>query len=80
MRVLTRRKHFDIIGFDPRGVNNTRPLIACYPDRLAAGAAKIENEAHGYIGSSDVSFNNMWASKRAEAESCSQRAIDDVSS
>lgn len=76
---LTHLQNFDVIGFDPRGINNTRPLILCYPDRLAAGAAKIESEAHGYIGSSDVSFNNMWASKRAEADSCSQRAIDLVS-
>ena len=54
-------------------------MIACHPDRLAAAAAQIEAEVHGYMGSSDIAFDNLWASQRAVAESCSQRAIDNVS-
>lgn len=78
-QLLMMFQYFDIIGLDPRGINNTRPLILCYPDRLAGAAAKIESSAHGYIGTSDTAFDNLWASKRAVAESCSKRAIDDVS-
>lgn len=55
-------------------------MIPCYPDRLAAGGAQIEQEAQGYIGSSDTSFDNLWAFERAKADSCSQRAIDNVNS
>jgi hypothetical protein len=75
---LTALQYFDIIGFDPRGINNTRPWIGCHPDRLAAAAAAIEHYHLGYIGSSDISYDNRWASERAKAESCSQRAIDNV--
>lgn len=70
-------KHFDIIGFDPRGVNNTRPMLTCFPNYLEAAADIIETEAHGYIGSSDTSFDYLWASKRAMAEGCSKRAAEE---
>ena len=75
---LTRPQHFDIIGFDPRGVNNTRPSLSCFPDHLAAAAWSIEEDAHGMIGASDTSFDYLWASKRAMAEGCSKRAADEV--
>lgn len=31
------------------------------------------------MDSSDIAFHNMWAFTRAEAESCSQRAVENVS-
>ncbi|OQO10087.1 hypothetical protein B0A48_04443 [Cryoendolithus antarcticus] len=51
-------KHFDVYGFDPRGVNNTTPTIICQPDSIAAGKWQIETNAYGYIGTSDTSFDN----------------------
>ncbi|KAK5727750.1 hypothetical protein LTR17_012512 [Elasticomyces elasticus] len=66
-------KYFDIIGFDPRGVNNSRPLMTCFPNRIEAAVYGLEEEAYGYIGTSDTSFDNLWASKRAVAEGCSER-------
>ncbi|KAK6430388.1 hypothetical protein LTR95_013460 [Oleoguttula sp. CCFEE 5521] len=65
-------KHFDVYGFDPRGVNNTTPTIICQPDSIAAGKWEIETNAYGYIGTSDTSFDNVWASRRALAEGCSK--------
>ncbi|KAK5114140.1 hypothetical protein LTR62_002710 [Meristemomyces frigidus] len=70
-------KHYDIIGFDPRGVSNTRPLLTCFPDRIEAAVYGIEEEAHGYMGSSDKAFDNAWASKRAVADGCSKRAAEE---
>ncbi|KAK5175454.1 uncharacterized protein LTR77_000593 [Saxophila tyrrhenica] len=66
-------KYFDIIGFDPRGVNNTRPLFTCFPDHLAAAAWALEEDANGFMDTSDIAFDNVWASKRAMAEGCSKR-------
>ncbi|KAK3068675.1 hypothetical protein LTR53_013562 [Teratosphaeriaceae sp. CCFEE 6253] len=70
-------KHFDVIGFDPRGINNTEPLMICFPDRIEAAIYSLEEEAHGYIGTSDTSFDNLWASKRAVAEGCSKRMAEE---
>jgi len=74
------RQYFDIIGFDPRGVNNTRPLLTCFPNHLEAAVAALEEDAHGMIGTSDTSFDNLWASKRAMAEGCSRRTAEEVGS
>jgi len=71
-------KYFDIISFDPRGVNASRPLLTCFPDRIEAAIYNLEEEAHGYIGTSDTSFDNLWASKRAVADGCSKRMADEV--
>ena len=71
-------QNFDIIGFDPRGINNTRPLLACFPDHLAAAAHAIEESAYGWPDTSSVAFDNLWAMKRAFSEGCSERAAKEV--
>jgi len=73
-------QNFDIIGFDPRGISNTRPLITCFPNRIEAAVYSLEDSAHGFIGSSDTSFDNIWASKRAVADGCSKRMAEQVCS
>ncbi|RMX88077.1 hypothetical protein D0869_01892 [Hortaea werneckii] len=65
-------KYFDIIGFDPRGINNSRPVLNCFPNHLEAAASTIEENAHGMIGTSDTSFDYLWASKRALTEGCTK--------
>ncbi|GAB1739660.1 hypothetical protein NU219Hw_g4605t2 [Hortaea werneckii] len=70
-------KYFDIIGFDPRGINNSRPVLNCFPNHLEAAASTIEGNAHGMIGTSDTSFDYVWASKRAMAEGCSKRQAEE---
>ncbi|TKA78278.1 hypothetical protein B0A55_04752 [Friedmanniomyces simplex] len=70
-------RYFDIIGFDPRGINNTQPILTCFPNRIEAAIYSLEEEAHGYIGTSDTSFDNLWASKRAVAEGCSKKTAEE---
>ncbi|KAI7477580.1 hypothetical protein KC357_g4537 [Hortaea werneckii] len=70
-------RYFDIIGFDPRGINNSRPVLNCFPNHLESAASTIEEHAHGMIGTSDTSFDYLWASKRAMAEACSKRAAEE---
>ncbi|KAH9838837.1 TAP-like protein [Teratosphaeria destructans] len=67
-------RNFDIIGFDPRGVNNTTPFLSCAPNHLEAARQAIEEDAHGFIDSSDTAFDYIWARKRAWADDCSRRA------
>ncbi|RMY59892.1 hypothetical protein D0865_01818 [Hortaea werneckii] len=54
----------------------SRPVPNCFPNHLEAAASTIEENAHGMIGTSDTSFDYLWASKRALAEGCSKRAAE----
>lgn len=69
-------KHFDVISFDPRGVNNTRPFFACFPDSTQNIISELEDLATGVYGSSDTAFDTHWAKARALASDCSKRAMD----
>ena len=63
-------KSFDWIGFDPRGVNNTTPLLECFPEGMARQVWDAQVSAEGFFGSSDQSFNNMWARSQALGQAC----------
>jgi pimeloyl-ACP methyl ester carboxylesterase len=65
-------KYFDVIGFDPRGVNNTTPSIKCFPDAFSQQAWDLQVHGEGMVGSSDAAFNLMWARTTALGESCAQ--------
>ena len=69
-------KHFDIISFDPRGVNNTTPSFTCFPDYIKATTYGLENTATGLFDSSDASYDVLWAKIRAMASGCSKRSVD----
>ena len=68
--------HFDVIGFDPRGVNHTTPSFNCFPDHVQATAFQLESLAIGALDTSDASFDTHWARMRALASGCSKRALD----
>jgi pimeloyl-ACP methyl ester carboxylesterase len=57
-------------------VNNTLPVVACFPNYLEGAAHAIEEDSHGYIGESDTAYDYIWASKRALADGCSKRAAE----
>ncbi|KAI9761942.1 MAG: cytoskeletal protein binding protein [Chaenotheca gracillima] len=65
-------KYFDIIGFDPRGVNNTTPTLSCFPNAFSKQAWAVEQAAEGMIGSSEEAFALRWARAKALFEGCSQ--------
>lgn len=69
-------KYFDIISFDPRGVNNTRPNYQCFPNAIERLTFEKEMMAYGAPGSSDTAFANLWTLVRTLADSCSKRAIE----
>lgn len=69
-------KYFDIISFDPRGVNNTRPNYQCFPNAIERVTFEKEMLAYGAPGSSDTAFTNLWTLIRTLADSCSKRAIE----
>ena len=67
-------KYYDILGMDPRGVNNTTPRYACFPTATSRDIWSLQSIAQGIIGSSDKAFDNIYERSKALSESCSKRA------
>jgi pimeloyl-ACP methyl ester carboxylesterase len=64
--------YFDVIGFDPRGVNYSTPSARCFPDDMASQQWSVESRAEGYPITNE-SFGTSWARSTALARSCSSR-------
>ncbi|KAL4751067.1 hypothetical protein BDW72DRAFT_100496 [Aspergillus terricola var. indicus] len=64
--------YFDIIGFDPRGVNNTTPGFSCFPNLFSQKNWELQAEADGILGSSADSFMRNWQRAIALNPACSQ--------
>lgn len=65
-------KYFDIIGFDPRGVNNTTPGFSCFPTIYAQRIWELQDEAEGMLGSSPTSLSSKWQRAMALNPGCSE--------
>ena len=71
---LDLSKYYDVLGMDPRGINNTTPRISCFPDMLSRDVWNLQSRAEGLIGTSENSLENLWARKNALGEGCSKMA------
>lgn len=67
-------KYYDILGMDPRGVNNTRPSFSCFPDTMSRDIWRLKSDAEGVLWSSDSALTNLWARNQALGKGCTQRA------
>ena len=65
-------KHFDVISFDPRGVNNTTPRLNCFPDAFAQQAWLLSLPDYGLLWSSPSVIGLEWVRAEALAASCSR--------
>lgn len=67
-------KYFDIISFDPRGVNHSTPLLNCFPDIYTRHKWTLQTDALGLIQKSQNSnFNQKWSRYVSRSETCIQR-------
>lgn len=64
-------RYFDVVGFDPRGVNNTTPSFTCFPDDTTTQNFQIQAQAQGTIRD-DASFRNNWNRVNAVSTTCSE--------
>ncbi|OKL57393.1 hypothetical protein UA08_07409 [Talaromyces atroroseus] len=71
----TSSLYFDIIGFDPRGVNNTTPQFSCFPSLSSQLNFELQAEAEGMLGSSAESFMQNWQRTVALGQSCSEQLL-----
>ncbi|GLB03375.1 hypothetical protein AtubIFM57258_007953 [Aspergillus tubingensis] len=68
-------KYFDVVSFDPRGVNNTKPNLSCFPDSATRKAWLLQSEAEGLLGSSEGVFDTRWARYETFGMSCNQQGV-----
>ena len=67
-------KYFDIIGFDPRGINNTTPTASCFPDDLSRELWELLRHTEGIV--SNITFPYVWSRIESFSEGCSKRMSD----
>ena len=72
-------KYYDVLGMDPRGINNTTPRISCFPDMLSRNVWNLQSRAEGIIGTSETSLENLWARANALGEGCWRMAGNSMS-
>jgi len=69
-------KYFDVIGVDPRGINNTTPRLVCFPDTVTKDVWALQAGAEGVLGSSDQALANLWARTTALSAGCTRRMME----
>jgi len=67
-------KYFDIIGFDPRGINNTTPTTSCFPDDTSRILWQLLRHTEGIV--SNTTFPYVWSRIESFSEGCSKRMND----
>jgi pimeloyl-ACP methyl ester carboxylesterase len=65
-------KYFDLISWDPRGVNNTTPGFNCFKDSLSFDVWRYQVQADTLDHTSDISLSLAWARSKALMETCAQ--------
>jgi pimeloyl-ACP methyl ester carboxylesterase len=65
--------YYDIIGFDPRGVNNTTPRSSCFRDDASSMSWIAQTQAQGFPYSNET-FAGSWIRAVALGRSCAARA------
>lgn len=65
-------RYFDILSFDPRGVNNTTPRLRCFPDAFNRQAWNWRYPDYGLLWSSESVLGLEWARASALGASCAR--------
>lgn len=69
-------KYFDIVGFDPRGVNNTTPSLRCFPDAFNQQLWSLRYLDYGLLWTSDSIIGYELSQAFALGASCSREDAD----
>jgi pimeloyl-ACP methyl ester carboxylesterase len=64
-------KYFDILSFDPRGVNNTTPRLRCFLDAFNQQVWQLQSPDYGLLWHSESIIGLEWGRASALGASCS---------
>lgn len=70
-------KHFDIIGFDPRGIGFSTPGAHCWEDGPLRQVWMLRLSAQGNVDSSDAAAGRLYSMAHALGQSCASEAGED---
>ncbi|KAL4896125.1 TAP-like protein-domain-containing protein [Aspergillus ambiguus] len=65
-------RFYDIVSFDPRGVNNTTPRLRCFPDAFAQQVWYLGSLDYGLLWDSERVVGLEWARAEALGASCAR--------
>lgn len=69
-------KYFDIMSFDPRGVNNTTPRLRCFPNAFNQQVWQLQSPDYGLLWHSESIIGLEWGRASALGASCSAEEED----
>lgn len=61
-------KYYNILGMDPRGVNNTTQRHSCFANAASRDIWTLQSDAQGMIGSSSDIFDTVFERKKHSAK------------
>lgn len=64
--------YYDIIGYDPRGINNTTPRYECFSEPYSRQRWSQDFNFLDLLGSSDAASEQAWARAMALAATCTR--------
>ncbi|KAF9890241.1 hypothetical protein FE257_006153 [Aspergillus nanangensis] len=67
-------KFYDVVSFDPRGVNNTTPKLDCFSSAFQQQAWQLSMPDYGLLWDSERVIGLEWARAAALGASCSHNA------
>ncbi|KAK5726866.1 hypothetical protein LTR15_002756 [Elasticomyces elasticus] len=65
------KKHYDLISFDPRGVQNSAPRVECISNPALDHAWQLRVMEEGVYEASDAAMGRLWSMSIARSASCS---------
>lgn len=68
--IVDGSRHYDIIGFDPRGVGRTTPRANCYDDELARAYEGFQAHGSGYLRAENPKLGWRHALSRSFGKRC----------
>lgn len=71
--LLDGKKHYEILGFDPRGIGRTTPSASCYTENLSRLEDAIQQGALPPIVSGDLGLNYHYRAAVGVGELCYQQ-------
>lgn len=74
--VKSDAKYFDLLSFDPRGVNNTIPRLRCFPDAFNQQVWQLQSPDYGLLWHSESIIGLEWGRASALGASCSAEQED----
>ncbi|KAF6785757.1 peptidase tripeptidyl-peptidase protein [Colletotrichum sojae] len=72
----TETRKYEILSWDPRGVQFTSPRADCYEDLFARGTDAIQRMALGPIGASPDALRRQWARGQGYGRICAESAVN----